>query len=74
MSLTLTEAELRELTGYKRGKEQARWLKNNGFKFRLDKLGKPRVDRGHYNTKMGSTSGARVEPASSEPNWSAMSA
>ena len=37
--LTLSTEQLHELTGYKRGAEQARWLRENGFKFRLDRLG-----------------------------------
>ena len=71
--LTLSPEQLCELTGYKRGAEQARWLKENGFKFRLDRLGKPRVDRVHYETKMGcklSTTGDRVDGGS--PNWAAL--
>jgi hypothetical protein len=71
--LTLTPEQLHELTGYKRGAEQARWLKENGFKFRLDRLGKPRVDRAHYETKMGcklATTGDRIDGGS--PNWAAL--
>jgi hypothetical protein len=71
--LTLTAEQLCELTGYKRGAEQARWLKENGFKFRLDRLGKPRVDRAHYETKMGcklGTTGDRIDGGS--PNWAAL--
>ena len=71
--LTLSPDQLCELTGYKRGAEQARWLKENGFKFRLDRLGKPRVDRTHYETKMGSklaTSGEHIDGGS--PNWTAL--
>lgn len=71
--LTLTPEQLYELTGYKRGAEQARWLKENGFKFRLDRLGKPRVDRAHYENKMGcklATTSDRVDGAS--PNWAAL--
>lgn len=71
--LTLTPEQLRELTGYKRGAEQVRWLKENGFKFRLDRLGKPRVDRAHYETKMGSKvamTGEHIDGGS--PNWAAL--
>lgn len=71
--LTLTPEQLFELTGYKRGAEQARWLKENGFKFRLDRLRKPRVDRAHYESKMGSklaTTSDRVDGGS--PNWAAL--
>ena len=71
--LTLSPEQLHELTGYKRGAEQARWLKENGFKFRLDRLGKPRVDRSHYETKMGcklATTGEHIDGGS--PNWAAL--
>ena len=71
--LTLTPEQLCELTGYKRGAEQARWLSENGFKFRLDRLGKPRVDRVHYETKMGcklATTGEHIDGGS--PNWAAL--
>jgi hypothetical protein len=71
--LTLTPEQLQELTGYKRGAEQARWLKENGFKFRLDRLGKPRVDRAHYETKMGSKLAATAEHVDGgSPNWAAL--
>lgn len=70
--LTLSPEQLCELTGYKRGAEQARWLKENGFKFRLDRLGKPRVDRAHYEARMGSkpTTGEHIGDRS--PNWAAL--
>ena len=71
--LTLTSEQLCELTGYKRGAEQARWLKENGFKFRLDRLGKPRVDRAHYEAKMGcklAMPGEHIDGGS--PNWAAL--
>jgi hypothetical protein len=71
--LTLTPEQLCELTGYKRGAEQARWLKENGFKFRLDRLGKPRVDRAHYEAKMGgklAMPGEHIDGGT--PNWAAL--
>lgn len=71
--LTLTPEQLCELTGYKRGAEQARWLKENGFKFRLDRLGKPRVDRAHYEAKMGcklAIPGEHIDGGT--PNWAAL--
>jgi hypothetical protein len=70
--LTLTPEQLHELTGYKRGAEQARWLKENGFKFRLDRLGKPRVDRAHYETKMGGRLIVGEHADSGSPNWVAL--
>jgi hypothetical protein len=66
----LTPEQLFELTGYKRGAEQIRWLKENHFKFRLDRLGKPRVDLAHYAAKMGA--GATPAELSSGPNWAAL--
>lgn len=70
--LTLTPEQLRELTGYKRGAEQARWLKENGFKFRLDRLGKPRVDRAHYEMKMGGKPATGEHIDGGTPNWAAL--
>ena len=67
--LTLSPLELEELTGYKPGAEQKRWLQQNGFKFRLDRLGKPRVDRAHYETKMGGKAPTERETT---PNWAAL--
>ena len=70
--LTLTPEQLCELTGYKRGAEQARWLKENGFKFRLDRLGKPRVDRAHYEAKMGGKPATAEHIDGGTPNWAAL--
>jgi hypothetical protein len=66
--LTLTHAELVELTGYHRGAEQKRWLTGNGFKYRLDCFGKPRVDRAHYIVKMGGKPTTGVKG----PDWDAL--
>lgn len=71
MSLTLTAAELRELTGYSRASKQAGWLKANGFKFRVSRLGHPRVDRAHYLAKMGGSPAASVSEQTT-PNWAAL--
>lgn len=71
-AMILDDDTLRELTGYKRGAEQCRWLKANGFKFRQDCRGRPRVDRSHYLARMGGAAGAAAA-SSSEPNWAAMS-
>lgn len=70
--LTLTPDQLFELTGYKRSAEQVRWLKENGFKFRLDRLGKPRVDRAHYETKMGGKPATGEHVDGGTPNWAAL--
>ena len=39
----LTRDELRELSGYKRRTDQARWLRENKYPFELDKDGNPKV-------------------------------
>ena len=70
--MTLSPEQLCEPTGYKRGAEQARWLKENGFKFRLDRLGKPRVDRAHYEARMGSKSATGEHIGGGSPNWAAL--
>lgn len=44
-SLFLQPDELRELTGYARGKYQCDWLKENGYQFDKDREGKPKVKR-----------------------------
>lgn len=41
----LTREEVRELSGYKRRTDQARWLRENGYPFELDKDGNPKVPR-----------------------------
>lgn len=41
----LTDAELHDLTGYVRTKEQARWLADNRIKFYINALNKVRVPR-----------------------------
>lgn len=41
----LTRDELRELSGYKRKSDQARWLREKRYPFELDKDGYPKVPR-----------------------------
>lgn len=69
MSIVLLPSELIDLTGFKRPSKQAAWLKANGFKFRLSQQLHPKVDRGHYEGRMGGKSSA---PSATEPNWGAM--
>jgi hypothetical protein len=65
-NLMLTDAELIELTGFKRQGKQVRWLKDNKFKFRINAIGRPRVDRTHYMVMM---SGEREKKIATQPNW-----
>lgn len=48
MSLVLNDAELREITGYKRGHEQRRWLLLKGVPHYVHKNGRPVVIRSAY--------------------------
>lgn len=41
----LTREEVRDLTGYKRKSDQARFLRENRYPFELDKDGFPKVPR-----------------------------
>ena len=66
MTLVLTPEELACLTGYKQPARQAKWLKANGFKFRLNRFNHPVVDRTHYLAKMNV--GPAKEP---DPDWTA---
>lgn len=43
MSLFLSAADLRELTGYTQGAAQIRWLRKNGIQHTVRADGKPRV-------------------------------
>ncbi|MFZ5544017.1 MAG: DUF4224 domain-containing protein [Pseudomonadota bacterium] len=70
LSTDLTPEELFELTGYKRGAEQCRWLKANGFKFRVTIAGQPRVNRAHFDSKMGAP--VRTPGPNDGPNWAAI--
>lgn len=67
--MLLTEAELYELTGYKSGKSQIEWLRQRGWIFELNRLGRPKVDREYYRGKMGNQS---TEAPTVQPNWDAI--
>ena len=44
----LTATELEDLTGYKTGKRQCRWLAEQGYSFDVRADGRPAVSRDHY--------------------------
>lgn len=74
-TLTLTNEELAELSGFRRGFELIAWLKENRFKFVLDRYGYPRVDRRHYEWKMGVPDPAAPPNPwvnSPGPNWDSL--
>jgi hypothetical protein len=43
MSLCLSSSELEELTGYKRGADQRRWLESHGYYVECNTRGVPRI-------------------------------
>lgn len=72
LDLLLTNDELYELTGYKRACDQITWLRARGWRFELNRIGRPRVDREYYRQQMGLQPGAAPAPAEAEPNWNAI--
>lgn len=70
--MTLTRAELHDLTGYRMPKQQIAWLRANGFVFRVAADGYPRVDRGHYLRVMGAEPGAGGAHRPTAPDFEAL--
>jgi hypothetical protein len=64
----LSQTELTELTGLKRGSAQARWLAQAGLRHVLAADGRPRVLRAEVERRMLSGP-VRREPKP-EPDWS----
>jgi len=58
----LTEEEVAELTGYKRARDQVRWLERERFGFVIDGNGRPKVLREVVLARLGSVSSKRKEP------------
>lgn len=58
----LTEEEVAELTGYKRARDQVRWLERERFGFVIDGNGRPKVLREVVMARLGSVSSKRKEP------------
>jgi hypothetical protein len=60
----LTHDEVTYLTGYKRPSAQIRWLRENGFNFRVAADGHSRVERAHCQAMMGTANrtARRAEP------------
>lgn len=56
-SIFLSVEEVRQLTGCRTRPAQVRWLRDEGFRFRVDRLGNPIVLREHLVAEMGGSSG-----------------
>lgn len=70
MTLHLTKAELRDVTGYKRPDAQLRWFRKNGFVALQRADGMPLVSRAHFEAMMGAATGRKgAEP---EPDFEAL--
>ncbi len=61
----LTAAELRELTGRARRKDQLAWLKAKGYKHEVNALGHIVVARAHVDHRLGAG-----KPPAPEPDFS----
>ena len=73
-TINLTPEELFDLTGYRRPTKQAAWLKANRFKFHLNAQLQPKVNRRHYESKVGVIDAQHTRGEISGPDWSAMGA
>jgi predicted site-specific integrase-resolvase len=58
----LSDAEVLELTGYKRSSCQARWLRDNGIRCYINALGKVRVPRDALTSLPGTKQRKPTEP------------
>lgn len=65
----LTADEIEDLTGLKRPKAQAHWLRVNGWPVETDAAGRPKVLRSVVEARMG----AVTTPGNFAPNWEALS-
>ena len=64
----LSPADLHDLTGYRLGAWQARWLTAHGWIFELDAFGRPRVLRAYAEGRLGLAKAA--PPAQNQPDFS----
>lgn len=70
----LTDAELRELTGYAYPCRQIDWLRRYNWKFEVTAQNRPKVARVYFDVRMGAPGKAIQEPSSSimRPNFEAI--
>lgn len=68
--ICLSRAELEEVSGYLQKSRISKWLRQNGFTFRVGADGWPRVDRHHYQMIMGT--GSPKTLTVSKPNVGAL--
>lgn len=63
----LAASEIASLTGYVRASAQVRWLRRHGWRFTVDRLGRPVIAAAEFNRHMVGGSAARREP-----DWGAL--
>lgn len=66
----LTDAELKELTGYERRADQRRWLTERGWAFETSAQGRPSVSRAYAERRHGVASAEVV--TAWQPNLAAL--
>lgn len=67
--MLITDKEVCSLTGYVRPSAQIRWLRQHGWRFSVNALGKPMVAIAEFNRHMV---GSPKTVTRQEPDWSAM--
>lgn len=67
--MLITDKEVCELTGYIRPSAQIRWLRQHGWRFSVNALGKPMVAIAEFNRHMV---GNAKTVTRQEPDWSAI--
>lgn len=64
--MVLSQEDIAALTGYSRPSAQVRWLRQHGWRFSVNALGKPAVAVAEFNRRMvGGSSTIKHQ----EPNW-----
>ena len=71
-NLFLSKEELHELTDYRNRPGQIKWLAERGYKFELDRPGRPRVLRQAIVNAMGGNEAQPRQLRRVEPRWEAM--
>jgi hypothetical protein len=70
LTMLIAETDVESLTGYRRPSAQIRWLRDNGWRFTVNALGKPIIALAEFNRRM--VGGNRLSGGEQEPNWGAL--
>lgn len=61
--MILAPSDIKDLTGYRRGSAQVRWLREHGWRFTVNGLGEPVVALAEFNRRMvGGKAAKNQEP------------